>query len=85
MFSNALQSMQAVIRGFHILDLQLPANLFEVSEFLLDLGADGTDSSLGEESLDPQIARALSAMWAAPETRAVVQQAAKFQLNDSAE
>ena len=80
-FSNCLQSMQAVIRGFHILDVAVPTHLYEISEYLLDLGADGMDASLGEESLDPQIARALGAMWQAPETRQAVRQAAKFQVS----
>ena len=82
-FSNTLQSMQAVIKGFHILEVAVPANLYEVSEYLLDLGADGMDASLGEDSLDGQIARALSAMWNAPETRQVVRQAAKFQVSQN--
>lgn len=83
-FSNTLQSMQAVIRGFHILDVPVPEHLYDTSEYLLDLGADGMDASIGEDRLEGQVAQALADMWAAPETRAVVARASSFQLNDSA-
>ncbi|GAA6009963.1 hypothetical protein JCM10207_002176 [Rhodosporidiobolus poonsookiae] len=83
-FSNALQSMQAVLRGAPVVGVSFPSALYPHAEFLLNLEAEGAvDPHSGD--MDGRVRGAIEELWKAKEVKEVVKQSAKFQLNDSAE
>ncbi|BGP58701.1 hypothetical protein JCM8202_005737 [Rhodotorula sphaerocarpa] len=83
-FSNALQSMQAVISGFDLVGIDLPSDLAPAAEYLVSTPTDHVaDGRTGD--LLPAVRDAIIAMWADGATRRVVGMSSRFQLNDSAE
>ncbi|GAA5868054.1 hypothetical protein JCM3774_001582 [Rhodotorula dairenensis] len=83
-FSNALQSMQAVISGFETVQLPVPAELQSAAEYLLATPTEQVADPRTGDML-PEIRDAIIAMWADPATKEVVGMSSRFQLNDSAE
>ncbi|BGP52434.1 guanine nucleotide-binding protein subunit alpha [Rhodotorula kratochvilovae] len=82
-FTNALQSMQAVIRGFEVVRISLPQQYIPTAEYLISVSTDeAADPSTGD--IEPHIRDALAALWAEPATKEVVKHSSQFQLNDSA-
>ncbi|KAI5474987.1 guanine nucleotide-binding protein alpha subunit [Pseudohyphozyma bogoriensis] len=66
--SNAVQSMQAVINGFEIVEIPLPAHLQIFANYLLELGENPhVTDEYGDMEVDP--ARAIKELWAARETK----------------
>ncbi|GAA6003997.1 guanine nucleotide-binding protein subunit alpha [Rhodotorula paludigena] len=83
-FTNALQSMQAVIRGFEVCNVALPQQHIPTAEYLLLVHSeDATDPSTGD--IEPGVRNAIIALWAEPATKEVVARSSQFQLNDSAQ
>ncbi|KAI5476777.1 Guanine nucleotide-binding protein subunit alpha [Pseudohyphozyma bogoriensis] len=77
-FSNTVQSMQAVITALEDLNLQLsPAN-DPAAHFIIDLDTD-------ERGPDPEVTNALLRLWNDPAVRRAMDFKKLFQLNDSAE
>ncbi|GAA5988671.1 hypothetical protein JCM10908_003669 [Rhodotorula pacifica] len=83
-FSNALQSMQAVVSGFEIVHSPLPPDLQPAAEFLQSTPAEQVADRRTGDML-PEIRDAIIALWADPATQKVVGMSSRFQLNDSAE
>ncbi|TNY20341.1 heterotrimeric G protein alpha subunit B [Rhodotorula diobovata] len=82
-YANAVQSMQAVIRGFEVVRIQIPAHLVQTAEYLASVSTDeAVDLNTGD--IVPHIRDAIVALWAEPATKEVVRNSAQFQLNDSA-
>ncbi|BGP44183.1 guanine nucleotide-binding protein subunit alpha [Rhodotorula kratochvilovae] len=83
-FTNALQSMQAVIRGFEVVRISLPQQYIPTAEYLISVSTDeAADPSTGD--IEPHIRDAIAALWAEPATKEVVKHSSQFQLNDSAQ
>ncbi|GAA5842210.1 hypothetical protein JCM11251_000129 [Rhodosporidiobolus azoricus] len=83
-FTNALQSMQAVLRGAEVVSITLPSHLYPHADFLLNTDPEqAADRATGD--IDPKVHEAILALWQADETKEIVKRAAQFQLNDSAE
>lgn len=81
-YANAVQSMQAVIRGFDVVRIQIPAHLVQTAEYLASVSTDeAVDLNTGD--IVPHIRDAIVALWAEPATKEVVRNSAQFQLNDS--
>lgn len=81
-YANAVQSMQAVIRGFEVVRIQIPAHLVQTAEYLASVSTDeAVDLNTGD--IVPHIRDAIVALWAEPATKEVVRNSAQFQLNDS--
>ncbi|BGP21050.1 hypothetical protein JCM10213_007567 [Rhodosporidiobolus nylandii] len=77
-------SVQAVLRGAEVVQVALPQALYPHADFLLNLDAEhAADPSTGD--VDAKVKDAIVALWAAPEAKQIVEKAAAFQLNDSAE
>ncbi|GAA5821121.1 hypothetical protein JCM3770_005526 [Rhodotorula araucariae] len=83
-FANALQSMQAVIRGFQVVRIPLPARHTATADYLVSISTDrAVDPTTG--NMDPHIRDAIVALWAEPATKEVIKRSSQFQLNDSAQ
>ncbi|KAI5478686.1 WD repeat protein, Quinonprotein alcohol dehydrogenase-like protein [Pseudohyphozyma bogoriensis] len=82
-FSNTVQSMAAVIRGFTLLSVPLPPTLHSSATLILSLTDDDDLIALGG-ALKKEVAQAIGDLWANEETQKIVDQSNKFQLNDSA-
>lgn len=83
-FSNALQSMQAVVKGFDFLAISIPSARLGDAEFLLNFDSDNVVSNEGN-GMEPRCVDAIKRMWAEESTKRVVSMSSKFQLNDSAQ
>ncbi|KAK4050603.1 guanine nucleotide-binding protein subunit alpha [Microbotryomycetes sp. JL201] len=85
-YANAVQSMQAVIRGYAILKISLePEQLVPVAQRLLEIDSDGlTNDGPGRSLMKPDLVNAISELWQADATRKVVMHSNRLQLNDSA-
>ncbi|BGP36002.1 guanine nucleotide-binding protein subunit alpha [Rhodotorula toruloides] len=82
-FLNSLQSMQAVLRGFEVVQLLIPHTVRPAAEYLISLASeDAIDPS--SHNMVPQVRDAIIALWAEPTTKQVVALSSRFQLNDSA-
>ncbi|KAI5476798.1 guanine nucleotide-binding protein subunit alpha [Pseudohyphozyma bogoriensis] len=81
--ANTIQSMQAVIRGFESLSVPLPSHLLPFVNLLLELDTDDVAGS-GMEDMNPEVAKAISKLWADSKTKDVVAMSSQYQLNDSA-
>ncbi|GAA6030572.1 hypothetical protein JCM8097_006214 [Rhodosporidiobolus ruineniae] len=80
-FTNALQSMQAVLRGADLVSITLPRPLYPHADFLLSCDPErASDPSTGD--FDPKVKEAIQALWDADETKQIVAASSKFQLND---
>ncbi|GAA5880085.1 hypothetical protein JCM8547_003546 [Rhodosporidiobolus lusitaniae] len=83
-FSNSLQSMQAVLRGADVVSISLPSSLYPHADLILHTDPEqAADPHTGD--MDVKVRDAIVALWEAQETKEIVKKAAKFQLNDSAE
>lgn len=80
--ANTLQSMQAVIRGFEMIEQPIPPRLQTAAAYVLDF--DATEFEHPGATLSGTIYDALATLWLDKTTKYVVSQASKFQLNDSA-
>ncbi|SCV73392.1 BQ2448_7318 [Microbotryum intermedium] len=81
-YTNTIQSMEAVLHGFQQLSFDLPPELHECSSLILELDQDGIHWQDGY--LDPSIARAIETLWCHPAVQQVVALGPEYQLNDSA-
>ncbi|GAA6007824.1 hypothetical protein JCM11491_003978 [Sporobolomyces phaffii] len=81
-YGNLVQSAQATIAGFDVVDISFPEKLRDDAMYLLSLSPeDATDPEKG--SLQPEVARAIACLWNDSLTREVVRNSFRFQLNDS--
>ncbi|GAA5970445.1 hypothetical protein JCM11641_001712 [Rhodosporidiobolus odoratus] len=83
-FQNAVQSMQAVLRGAEIVRIALPQSLFVTTDFIVNLDAENA-SDPSTSDIDPKVRDALMQLWSAREIKQIVMRSSSFQLNDSAE
>ncbi|GAA6007822.1 hypothetical protein JCM11491_003977 [Sporobolomyces phaffii] len=82
-YANTLQSMQAVLTGFHVASIPLPPHLEPSAKFIAQYAADETVEE-GTGDLQQTVKEAIAVMWENPSTKEVVDLSARFQLNDSA-
>ncbi|GAA5879445.1 hypothetical protein JCM16303_003206 [Sporobolomyces ruberrimus] len=82
-YANTLQSMQAVLAGFQVAAIALPAHLEATAVFVSQYAADETVED-GTGDLQSQVRDAVSTLWNDESTKEVVARSSKFQLNDSA-
>lgn len=80
--SEIEQVAQAVLVAFdEVANIPIPNNLERQAAFLMEIDV---ATAFGETQLDPRITAGIAALWSERSTREVVEQAASFQLNDSA-
>ncbi|GAA5987384.1 hypothetical protein JCM5350_005650 [Sporobolomyces pararoseus] len=82
-FSNTLQSMQVVLHGFAILNVDFPPQLDNAAILLGNLEVDSAICpTTGDFEID--VAQAIKSVWEHPSTRKVLSESNRLQLNDSA-
>ncbi|KDE04661.1 hypothetical protein MVLG_04885 [Microbotryum lychnidis-dioicae p1A1 Lamole] len=81
-YTNTIQSMEAVLHGFQQLSFDLPLELQESSSVILQLDQDDVHWQDGD--LYPSVARAIETLWSHPAVQRVVALGPEYQLNDSA-
>ncbi|GAA5890056.1 hypothetical protein JCM5296_004756 [Sporobolomyces johnsonii] len=82
-FTNLLQSMQAVLSGFEIIGVPFPSQQEELGASILSIPPENASDALTGD-LNPGVFRAVEALWSEAATKEVVAQSSRFQLNDSA-
>ncbi|GAA5857184.1 hypothetical protein JCM9279_001047 [Rhodotorula babjevae] len=82
-YANAVQSMQAVIRGSEVVRIAIPSHLHDTADYLSSVSSDeAVDVNSG--SILPHVRDAIVALWAEPAVKEIVRHSAAYQLNDSA-
>lgn len=81
-YANLIQSMQVVIEALHDLNMPLAPHLRDKAAYIMSIRVSAHDPC--PPMLDPQVTKALVALWADPTTKACVSKSREFQLNDSA-
>ncbi|KAK4054967.1 guanine nucleotide-binding protein subunit alpha [Microbotryomycetes sp. JL221] len=80
-YTNAIQSMQAVIKAFETLSIKLDSNeLVQISQQILQVDQDSDQSG----RINPELIQGIWTLWNNETTKQVVNQSNRFQLNDSA-
>ncbi|GAA5966414.1 hypothetical protein JCM21900_006177 [Sporobolomyces salmonicolor] len=82
-FTNLLQSMQAVLSGFEIVGVPFPSQQHELAASILSLPPENASDALTGD-LNAGVFRAVEALWNEAATKEVVAKSFRFQLNDSA-
>lgn len=80
--SHSDERTQAVLVAFdEVAGIPIPHDLQRQAAFLMEIDV---TTAFGDSQLDPRVTAAIVALWDERSTREVVEQAASFQLNDSA-